>query len=84
MPMLSMDLEGLSEAERTVVRRWSGFYAAHVERFQRDGRWRVDYRNGVAASLNSHHIARASAALAILPQKAFCYQILQIARGGVL
>jgi len=46
VPMLSMDLEKLSARDRGLVRRWLDFYAAHVEKFQRKGRWRVTYRNG--------------------------------------
>ena len=46
VPMLSTDLEKLSPARRETVRRWLGYYARHVEKFQRGGKWNVAYRNG--------------------------------------
>ena len=53
VPMLSMDLEKMSEAERGTVRRWLGFYSAHVERFHRAGAWRADYKNGGVAAISA-------------------------------
>jgi len=53
VPMLSMDLERMSDEERSIVRRWISFYVKHIERFQREGRWHVDYRNGGVAFLTS-------------------------------
>ena len=53
VPMLSMDLGKLSDAERATVRRWLAFYAEHVEAFQREGRWQVDYANGGVASVRA-------------------------------
>ncbi len=53
VPMLSMDLERLSEAERATVRRWMDFYVRRVEPFQREGAWEVRYRNGGVAAVTS-------------------------------
>lgn len=53
VPMLSMDLEKMSAAELKTVRRWIDFYVAHVERFQRVGNWRVDYKNGGVAAVSA-------------------------------
>ena len=46
VPMLSMDLEKMSAERRARVRGWLGYYARHVEKFQRGGKWDVAYRNG--------------------------------------
>lgn len=51
VPMLSMDLEKLSAEERGIAAHWLEFYRTKVERFQREGRWRVRYRNGSLAAL---------------------------------
>lgn len=53
VPMLSMDLEKMPLAERKTVRRWIDFYLAHVEKFQRVGTWRVDYKNGGIAAVSA-------------------------------
>jgi len=53
VPMLSMDLVKMSAPERTTVKRWLDFYARHVERFQKAGRWRVLYHNGGIAAVTS-------------------------------
>jgi len=51
VPMLSMDLERLTDGERETVAKWLAFYRDNVERFQRGGRWRVRYRNGSLAAI---------------------------------
>lgn len=53
VPMLSMDLEKMSEDERKIVQRWLTFYTTHVEKFQRAGSWRVDYKNGGVAAVSA-------------------------------
>ena len=53
VPMVSMDLEKLPEADRARIRRWLDFYRTRVERFQKAGRWDVRYKNGGVASLVS-------------------------------
>lgn len=49
VPMVSMDLERLSENEKSLVKGWLAYYARFVETFQRRGKWDVCYKNGGVA-----------------------------------
>ena len=60
VPMLSMDLEKLPKSRRERVRKWISCYTEKVEQFQRNGKWRIFYRNGGLVGL-----------VATLPGKAF-------------
>lgn len=53
VPMLSMDLVGMSPEYRAVVRKWVRFYKEKVSQFHRHGKWRVFYRNGGLVGLVS-------------------------------
>ncbi len=51
VPMLSMDLETISERERRIITNWLGFYNAHRDTFN-FGKWDVTYhQSGVAYSM---------------------------------
>lgn len=49
VPMVSMDLECLSDGEKSLIKRWLAYYARYVEPFQRCGKWDVCYKNGGVA-----------------------------------
>ncbi len=48
VPMLSMDLEKISERERRIIEHWLNFYQEHRNTFN-FGKWDVTYRQGSTA-----------------------------------
>lgn len=46
VPMVSMDLERMSDGTRETVRKWLSYYRRHVRDFQYKGVWDARYANG--------------------------------------
>lgn len=63
VPMLSTDLGKLSPRRRDQIRGWIGLYTRRIARFQREGVWKVFYRNGGLSGLVS---TRGDEALALV------------------
>ena len=53
VPMLSIDLERLTQERRETVRRYLRLYETRIARFHREGHWDVLFRNGGLAGVTS-------------------------------